>query len=112
MRGWGSGVGFKGNNRRARGGEDELEFGEVMGTGFVGVGRGREVVKAGFGGIGGAEGRRVDLAVGEEKEVDERAEFGRFQPAASLQASLQRNGCLVKIGSKASGSGFGEERIL
>jgi hypothetical protein len=83
LSGRGSGVGFEGNNRRARGWEDELEFGEVVGSGFVGVRRGGEVVKAGFGGIGGAEGRRVDLAVGEEKEVDERAEFGEV-PASCV----------------------------
>ena len=54
-----------------------------MGAGFVRVRGGGEVVKAGFGGIGGAEGRRVDLAVGEEKEVDERAEFGEV-PASCV----------------------------
>ena len=81
LSGWRSGVGFEGNDRRARGGEDELELGEVVGAGFVGVGRG--VVKAGFGGIGGAEGRGVDLAVVEEKEVDERAKFGEV-PARSV----------------------------
>ena len=83
LSGGGSGVGLEGNNRRARGGEDELEFGEVVGAGFVRVRGGGEVVKAGFGGIGGAEGRRVDLAVGEEKEVDERAEFGEV-PASCV----------------------------
>ena len=36
--------------------EDELELGEVVGAGFVGVRRGGEGVEAGFGGIGGAEG--------------------------------------------------------
>ena len=83
LSGRGSGVGFEGNNRRARGGEDELEFGEVVGAGFVGVGRGGEVVEGSFGGVGGAEGRRVDLAVGEEKEVDERAEIGEV-PASCV----------------------------
>jgi hypothetical protein len=81
--GRGGGVGFEGNNCRARGGEDELEFGEVVGAGFVGVGRGGEVVEGSFGGVGGAEGRRVDLAVGEEKEVDERAEIGEV-PASCV----------------------------
>ena len=83
LSGRGSGVGFEGNNRRARGGEDEFEFGEVVGAGFVGVGRGGEVVEGGFGGVGGAEGRGVDLAVGEEKEVDERAEIGEV-PASCV----------------------------
>ena len=56
LSGWGSGVRLEGNNRRARGWEDELELGEVVGAGFVGVGRGGEGVEAGFGGIGGAKG--------------------------------------------------------
>ena len=57
-----------------------------MSAGFVGVGGGGEVVEASFGGvggIGGAEGRRVDLAVGEEEEVDERAKFGEV-PASGV----------------------------
>ena len=54
--GWGSRVRLEGNNRRARGGEDELELGEVVSGGFVGVGRGGEGVEDGFGGIGRAEG--------------------------------------------------------
>jgi hypothetical protein len=54
-----------------------------VGAGFVRVGGGGEVVKAGFGGVGGAEGRRVDLAVGEEEEVDERAKFGEV-PASGV----------------------------
>ena len=84
--GWGSGAGFEGNDRRAGGGEDELELGEVVSAGFVGVGGGGEVVEASFGGvggIGGAEGRGVDFAVGAEKEVDERAQQGEV-PASCV----------------------------
>ena len=54
--GWGSGVRLEGNNSRARGGEDELELGEVVGARFAGVGRGGEGVEVSFSGVGGAEG--------------------------------------------------------
>jgi hypothetical protein len=88
--GWGSGVGFEGNDRRARGGEDELELSEVMGAGFVGVGRGGKVVEGSFGGVGGAEGSRVNLAIGEEKEVDERTKFGEVPTGIVIPGELAK----------------------
>jgi hypothetical protein len=54
-----------------------------MGAGFVRVGGGGEVVEGGFSGVDRAEGRWIDLAVGEEKEVDERAEIGEV-PASCV----------------------------